>query len=325
LARRHLFTRFFLQTLAAALLSQACGGSTPGPTPQPPSLTCPANITRTGVVGGGENVSYSTPSAAGGAAPVNTTCNPASGARFSTGSTTVACTATDALNRQAACTFSVTLEPLRLNVRRFLAFGDSVTAGEDGRRLHIRVGFIDPVRAYPAVLQGLFGRDFPDARVTVVNAGKGGERAVDDLRRLQDVLPAEQPEVLLLLHGYNDLSGGVGAVDGVIIALREMIRAARARGVPHVFLATLTPSRPATGQFNRTIDLRAIQQTNARLPAMAAAEGARLVNVYDAFAGREAELVEDDGLHLTAAGNQVLAETFYAAIRDAGLTMSLSF
>jgi lysophospholipase L1-like esterase len=53
---------------------------------------------------------------------------------------------------------------------------------------------------------------------------------------------------------------------------------------------------------------------------MALEEQAYLVNAFDAFTGREGELVGDDGLHLTAAGNQVLAETFYARIRSAGLT-----
>jgi lysophospholipase L1-like esterase len=327
-ALRHLFARALLvSTLAVTLVAPGCGGPPSGPTPDAPTLTCPSNITLTGVVGGAQTVPYTTPTPNGGAVPVATVCTPSSGSRFSTGATTVTCTATDALNRQAACTFSVTLDPLRLSVRRFVAFGDSLTAGEDGLRLQIRIAFVDPIRAYPAVLQGLFARDFPDDGVTVANAGRGGARIADDLRRLQDeVLRPPPPDVLLLLHGYNDLAnGGLAAVDGVVIALREAIRIARMRGAQHVFLGTLTPSRPATGPFNRTIDPRAVQQTNARLPSMAAAEGARLVNLYDVFVGREAELVGDDGLHLTPAGYQMVAETFYAAIRGTGLTSSLSF
>jgi lysophospholipase L1-like esterase len=79
----------------------------------------------------------------------------------------------------------------------------------------------------------------------------------------------------------------------------------------------------ATGPRNRAIDLRAIQETNAQLVVMAADENALLVNAFTAFAGREAQLVGDDGLHLTPAGNQVLAGLFYERIRSAGLTAPL--
>jgi lysophospholipase L1-like esterase len=226
------------------------------------------------------------------------------------------------MQRQARCSFLVSLQPLVITLQKIVAFGDSVTAGEDGRRLHIRVGFVDPVRSYPAVLQSRFAADFPTQTITVVNEGAGGEFAADGVRRLRDeVLPRHQPEVLLLLHGYNDLlNHGVAAVNEVVSALRTDVRTARSRGVGHVFVSTLTPSRLATGPANRSIDPRAIQETNAKLMEMAAEEGAILVPTYDAFAGRELELVGDDGLHLTFVGNEVLAATFYAAIRDTLLT-----
>lgn len=311
--------------LGAASLAPACGRSPLQPVPPgPPSLTCPANVTISGVVGATQNVTYPAPVPFGGAAPVLASCLPPSGASFPTGATPVNCTATDALNRQAACTFVVTLQPLVLSARRFVAFGDSITAGEDGRRLQLRFGFIDPVRAYPAVLQALLQADFPDQVVSVFNEGLSGVRAADDLARLRGVLQARQPDAVLLLHGYNDLlNDGLAAAEPVAIAIRDAVRIARDRGVSHVFVSTLTPSRPATGRFNRTIDPRAVQATNVRLVQIAMAEGARLVNAYDAFLGREIELVEEDGLHLTVAGNQRLAETFYAAIRAAGLTAPL--
>lgn len=310
-----------IAALACVLFAQACGDSTPAPTPLPPVLTCPAGITLTGVVGGAQTVTYATPIATGGAAPVVTACAPASGSSFPTGVTTVTCTATDARSRQAACSFAVTLQPLRLGVARFVAFGDSVTAGEDGRRLHLRAGFVDPVRAYPAVLHARLNTDFPEQGISVINAGFGGVRVKDDLDRLEDVLQIHAPDVLLLLHGYNDLlNDGAGAAEDVVEALRDCVRIARDRGVRHVFVSTITPPRAPTGPVDRAIDAEAVLRTNAGVAAMAAAEGVHLVDAYGAFAGREAELVEVDGLHLTVLGNQVLAETFYAAIRAAGLT-----
>jgi lysophospholipase L1-like esterase len=307
--------------LLALVLTAGCSDPPAAPTPPPPpSLTCPANVAVGSVTGGSLAVTYDTPTLSGGAPPVTTVCQPASGTSFSPGTTTVTCTATDARSRQAACSFTVTLTALTLSVQRFTAFGDSVTAGEDGRRAQVRRGFIDPVRAYPAVLQSLLRAEYPGQEITVTNDGEGGRRATDDVDRLPGVLQARNPEVLLLLHGYNDLlAGGRSAVDPVVSAVRSMVRTAHAAAVRHVFVSTLTPSRPATGPFNRAIDLRAIEEVNGRLLQMAAAEGAHVVNAFEAFLGREAELIDEDGLHLTAAGNQRLAETFYSSIRAAGL------
>ncbi len=257
----------------------------------------------------------------GGVAPVTTSCIPEPGFAFGLGTSTVTCTATDAQNRQATCAFSITLQAATLTLQKFLAFGDSVTAGEDGRRLRLRIGFIDPLKSYPAILQALLRHDFPDSGATVVNEGFSGIRAKDDVDRLVEKLELHQPEALLLLHGYNDLlNDGEDAVSEVVAALREDIQNARRAGVAHVFLSTMTPSRPATGRFNRMIDPQAVTDLNAEVVALAAAEQAHLVDAFAAFEGRELELVEEDGLHLTFAGNQVLAETFHAAIRTVART-----
>jgi lysophospholipase L1-like esterase len=311
--------------LISVLAISSCGDDSIGPTPAgPPQLTCPAGITVSGVIGGAQAVTYTAPVATGGTVPVSTVCTPPSGSAFPVGASNVTCTAFDAQNRQASCSFTVTLAGVALNVRRFLAFGDSVTAGEDGRRLHLRPGFIDPVFSYPALLQSRLTTDFPSQQPTVSNKGQPGEFATDGVARLLTELQAQQFEALLLLEGYNDLLNfGRTAVDTVVTALRTDIRNARARGVQHVFISTLTPPRQPTGPFARNIDTRAIQDTNVKLVQLAAAENAFLVNAYDAFLGRELELVGDDGLHLTAAGNQVLADLFYARIRSAGITTGL--
>ena len=93
------------------------------------------------------------------------------------------------------------------------------------------------------------------------------------------------------------------------------MRNARAHGVRYIIVSTLTPPRKATGPRDRAIDIRAIQETNAKLMAMVTSENALLVDAYAAFLGREATLVGDDGLHLTAEGNQVLAGLFYDRVR----------
>jgi lysophospholipase L1-like esterase len=308
-----------VQGIVLAALVFACGCSDPPITPEPPAapqLACPPSTTIDGAVGAGQPVTYPPATVTGGVPPIVVACNPPSGSTFPTGTTTGICTASDSLGRQTACSFTVTLVAVTLNARKYLAFGDSVTAGEDGRSLYIRPTFVDPVRAYPAVLQGQLMTSFPVEAPIVSNKGKGGEFAADGVSRLLMELNAERPEALLLLEGYNDLlTFGVSAADTVVAALRTDVRNARGRGVRYIIVSTLTPPRKATGPRDRAIDIRAIQETNAKLMAMVTSETALLVDAYSAFLGREATLVGDDGLHLTPEGNQVLAGLFYDRVR----------
>ncbi len=75
-----------------------------------PTITCQANVshnTDSGVCNA--VVSYSAPVAADNCPGVTSSCNPASGATFVKGPTTVTCTATDTSNKSASCTFTVTV------------------------------------------------------------------------------------------------------------------------------------------------------------------------------------------------------------------------
>ena len=64
--------------------------------------------------------------------PVLVSCSPQSGGSFPLGNTTVNCTATDAARQQATCSFQVTLRSILSRASTFVAFGDSVTEGENG-------------------------------------------------------------------------------------------------------------------------------------------------------------------------------------------------
>ena len=120
------------------------------------------------------------------------------------------------------------------------------------------------------------------------------------------MLRTYKPELVILMHGANDLTG---LTDRSVIvgALEELIGDAQARGVT-VMLSTLPPQfsglRPDT-QPER------VPRLNADLVRMAAEEGAILVDVFPHIT-RE---MSSDGLHLTQAGNQKLAELYYEAIK----------
>jgi hypothetical protein len=78
---------------------------------QPPTITCPANITATtgSPNAGGVVVNYPTPVASDNCPGVTVTCTPPSGSTFNVGTNTVNCTATDASGNTASCSFTISV------------------------------------------------------------------------------------------------------------------------------------------------------------------------------------------------------------------------
>ncbi|MBK6425846.1 MAG: HYR domain-containing protein [Blastocatellia bacterium] len=74
---------------------------------QPPTITCPANITVGNATGQcSAVVNYTTPAATDNCPGATAACVPASGSTFPVGTTTVTCTTTDASMNTATCSFS---------------------------------------------------------------------------------------------------------------------------------------------------------------------------------------------------------------------------
>lgn len=78
---------------------------------QPPTITCPADITAVAAAtcpaSSSTVVSFAAPAVSDNCQGVNVVCSPTSGASFPVGTTTVTCTATDAAGNPASCTFRV--------------------------------------------------------------------------------------------------------------------------------------------------------------------------------------------------------------------------
>lgn len=284
--------------------------------PNPPTVACPATITAS-TPGPAVAVSYTAPAAESGQSPVTVACEPASGGMFPIGSHEVRCTATDALNRTASCTFAITVSrTVTLSKTKFLAFGDSITVGvvsSDNPNPPPSYLLRDvPNDAYPAVLQRLLATRYSSQTITMTNEGKGGEKAVDGVGRAQSVFNANRAEVVMIMDGYNDLStGGEANIDSAIAAVNDMVKDARFRGA-RVFLGTLTPPPVLV---NRGISNTTIVRFNEKLRAMARGENAVLVDVYAAFAPDPNRYNSADGRHPNEAGYRKIAETFFAAIQ----------
>jgi lysophospholipase L1-like esterase len=317
---------------AVACFVAACGSPMgPGPSSGAPVITCPANLTVHGVSGSGQTVTYPPATATGGSAPVTVTCSPGSGGSFNVGTTAVSCAAVDASARQAQCSFTVTLTPMLLSVTQYLAFGDSLTEGQNGRPGLLGERFIDVPNAYPTKLQSMLNVEYPGQGIVVPNYGKGGEPVGDSANtRLEDALSKDKPGAVLLLDGYNNLlfpcAAGLQNTDAcsqaivdVAFGVRDLIRVAKRTeyGVRYIFVSTMTPPGPFLGvPPDRRIANDAIMSANAKIVNMVRAEGVTLVDTYPTFIGHESEYVDQDGLHLRPAGYQALANSFFSAIKS---------
>lgn len=298
---------------------------TPTPTPDPPALTCPAPVTANTTSASGTAVAFTTPTASGGKEPVSVACTPASGSTFPLGATTVTCTATDSLNRSASCAFPVTVgRTPQLTVTKFLAFGDSITAGE----VTFPVTGIFPQRdglpifrlqvvasaSYPSVLKTLMTARYTTqvSNIVVTNEGLPGEKARDPLAqtRFAQAVSSQRPDVVLLMHGYNDITDAT-VLTATATAVNTMASEARNRGA-RVFIATLAPPRPGG---RNTISSDTVVAYNDRLRGVARGENAVVVDVYSALLPSVSTYIGVDGLHPTELGYRKIAETFLAAIQ----------
>jgi len=105
-----------------------------------------------------------------------------------------------------------------------LAFGDSLTYG---------VG-VNREQSYPAHLARLINRK-------VVNAGIPGELSADGLKRLPGLLDQHQPNLMILIHGGNDMLRKKD-LNKAADNLRAMIRETHNRNIGAVMMAVPNPT-----------------------------------------------------------------------------------
>jgi lysophospholipase L1-like esterase len=293
----------------------------PPPPPAPPTLACEEGINRATISAEGVTISYPVPEARDGQTPVNVRCTPEPGSTFPLGETTVSCKATDALNREAACEFRVTITRApQLQRVRFMAFGDSITAGEvtfPGSTASVptsRKQVLVPSAAYPVVLQRLLRTrySFQSDQIIVSNQGVGGEKAIDARNRFFAMLNSLRADAVLILSGHNDIpTGADGAASSAATEVRIMAQGAKVQGA-RVFIATPVPGRPGG---NKTIDPVLLFDYANRMRAIALQEGAVLVDLYALMQPDVFRYIGVDGLHPNEAGYTRIAELFYEAIQ----------
>ncbi len=175
---------------------------------------------------------------------------------------------------------------------RIVAFGDSITAGYKST-------------PYSKFLQQLL--DANECNSVVINEGRPGEISFDGATRIDSVLAKYSPNYILIMEGANDVRSGVSAQITAASLTTMMNKAIAAGATPKV--SAITPNTE-DGEENKVIP----EVYNPAIRQAAAGKSVAYVDNYSALAGEYWSLYNIDGLHLTAQGQNVVAQEFYKSI-----------
>lgn len=174
-----------------------------------------------------------------------------------------------------------------------LVLGDSLAAGFG----------LPADQAFPALVQERF-RD-EGSPVRVVNAGVSGDTTAGGLRRIDWVLKANEPDVVVVELGANDGLRGLSLAD-TESNLKAIVDASQAAGAKVLVTGMLMP--PNYGPDYA-------EGFAAMFPRVAEETGAALLPFLLDGVAADPDLNLPDGLHPNAAGQQVVATTLSEALR----------
>ena len=306
--------RLLFALLVAVGVSGGCespGGTTPPPPLTGPTIACPTDIAVSSNSGAPLSVHFALPASTTANPPVTVRCSPEPDSEFPLGSNAVVCTAVDTVG-QSSCSFrvAVSLPERRLKFTKFMAFGDSITEGflrePPDFGTTFKPHFLDPVENYPYKLEQMLRQRYGSNDIVVINEGLGGETIDGGTKRIVTEMEVHQPQVVLLLEGYNRLRET--SVSDARSGLRSMVRWAQTHGAD-VVLATLFQVSDDR-EDSRPGSQAAIDDLNDAIRGLGSTLGLGGVADLEQAFGTGAGLLGTDGLHPNPAGYQVLAETF---------------
>jgi len=184
--------------------------------------------------------------------------------------------------------------PGPLERRTAVVLGDSLAAG---------LG-VEPEQAFPALLQKKI--DAAGWDYTVVNAGVSGDTSADGLARI-DWLLRRRIDVLVLELGGNDGLRGI-PVSATRTNLQGILDRVKQK-YPQARLVVTGMQMPPNMGYEYTTAFRRI------FPELAATNHAALVPFLLEGVGGKPELNQDDRIHPTAAGHEIVADNVWVVLK----------
>lgn len=178
--------------------------------------------------------------------------------------------------------------------RTILFMGDSLTAGYG----------LEPSQAFTSLIQGKIHKEGMPFKV--VNAGLSGETTSSGLRRI-DWLLKQKIDVLVIELGGNDGLRGI-ALDLTQRNLQDMIDKARAK-YPGIRIVLAGMEVPPNMGDTYTTEFRKMY------PELSKKNNVTLIPFLLEGVGDRPELNQRDGIHPTAEGHVIVAETVWKYLR----------
>lgn len=210
------------------------------------------------------------------------------------------------------------------DVHRIVTLGDSITeaGGQPG--------------GYVWLLDKYLNALYPDQHIQVINAGISGHKSTDMEARFQRDVLDKKPDLVTINVGVNDVwhafkgfgrgpdyPGGNGP-NGVPVSvyrdkLSTMVKAAQAAGIRVVLVSpTLIYERLDSPENARLLGyvqaMQGIADQNHCGFIDLNAPFEEIITAYQRHAGRAANLLTTDGVHMNPAGNRVMAHEILLGI-----------
>ena len=197
-------------------------------------------------------------------------------------------------NKQSPANTTKTTPPTTAT-KIILFFGNSLTAGYG----------VDPTQAFPALIQQKI--DSLNLPYKVINGGVSGETTAGGNQRIDFVLKQQPINVFVLELGANDGLRGIPLTE-TRKNLQSIIDKVKAK-YPHTKLVLAGMQLPPNmGQSYAT-------QFKNIYPDLAKKNNMTLIPFLLAGVGGEARLNQQDGLHPTAEGYQIVAENVWKELK----------
>ena len=195
-----------------------------------------------------------------------------------------------------------------------VAFGDSITQASSE--------LPDELQRWPAILEQALCVAFPASPVTVINAGIGGNTSREGLARIENDVLRHRPDCVLVEFGGNDATPEPErhvTLDEYAANLAAMKARLDALGGCRMVLVTFPPVLDLQHAWQAAFkDVggqdRYLERYRRVTRDFAARHGLPLADIDAALRPKPTENTLPDGVHLTAAGNRVVAETVLGVV-----------